>query len=161
MPVIKLETLINASNKIVFDLSRSIDFQSNFVGSNEKAIAGRTTGLIELNETVTWRGKHVGVMQELTSKITDYDRPYFFADEMQKGAFKSLRHEHYFIAKEGGTLMKDVFIFTSPFGLLGKLANTLFLTSYMTGFLKRRNNRIKEYAENGKWRNILPKSEGS
>lgn len=90
MPIIKLETSINANRNIVFDLSRSIDLQSTFVtGSNEKAVAGRTSGLINLDETVTYRGNHLGVWQNLTSRITDLDRPHFFADEMEKGAFKS------------------------------------------------------------------------
>jgi len=157
MPIIKLQTSIKANRYIVFDLSRSIDLQSKFVtDSSEKAVAGRTSGLINLGETVTYRGKHLGVKQNLTSKITEFDRPHLFVDEMQKGAFKSLRHEHHFIETEEGTMMKDIFIFESPLGILGKLANTLFLKSYMTNFLKNRNKVIKEFAESGRWKDILP-----
>ena len=159
MPIIKLQTPIKANRNIVFDLSRSIDLQSKFVtGSNEKAVAGRMSGLIGIGETVTYRGKHLGVWQYLTSKITDFNRPHFFADEMKKGAFKSLRHEHYFIATEEGTMMKDVFDFQSPLGILGKLANTLFLKSYMTNFLKNRNKTIKEFAESGRWKELFPEN---
>lgn len=155
MPIIKLQTSIKANRYIVFDLSRSIDLQSKFVtDSSEKAVAGRTSGLINLGETVTYRGKHLGVKQNLTSKITEFDRPHLFVDEMQKGAFKSLRHEHHFIETEEGTMMKDIFIFESPLGILGKLANTLFLKSYMTNFLKNRNKVIKEFAESGRWKDI-------
>jgi len=161
MPVITLETPIKANPFLVFDLSRSIDLQSKYVtGSDEKAVAGRTSGLINLGETVTYSGKHFGVRQQLTSKVTEFDRPHFFADEMQKGAFKSLRHEHHFIATEEGTLMKDVFDFESPLGILGKLANTLFLKSYMTNFLKNRNKVIKEFAETGRWREVLQENGG-
>ena len=92
MPIIKLQTLIQANRNIVFDLPRSIDLQSTFVtGSNEKAVAGRTSGLIRWGETVTYRGKHLGVWQNLTSRITDFDRPHlphFFADEMEKVLLK-------------------------------------------------------------------------
>jgi len=161
MPVIKLETYIKANRYIVFDLSRSIDLQSKYVtGSSEKAVAGRTSGLVQLGETVTYRGKHLGVKQNLTSKLTDFDRPHFFADEMQKGAFKSMRHEHHFIETKEGTLMKDVFHFESPLGILGKIANTLFLKSYMTNFLKNRNKVIKEFAETGRWKEVLPENDG-
>lgn len=157
MPVIKLKTLIRANKYIVFDLARSIDLQSRYVtDSSEKAVAGRTSGLIELGETVTYRGKHLGVTQSLTSKITEFDRPHLFVDEMQKGAFRSLRHEHHFAETTEGTIMKDLFIFESPLGILGKLANTLFLKSYMTNFLKNRNKVIKEFAETNRWRQILP-----
>ncbi|MDT0645890.1 SRPBCC family protein [Zunongwangia sp. F260] len=159
MPVIRLETHIKANRKIVFDLSRSIDFQSEAVkSSNERAVAGKTSGLIGLNETVTWHGKHLGVRQHLTTRMTDFDLPNFFADEMEKGAFKSIRHEHYFSTTEEGTLMKDVFKFRAPLGILGWLANKLFLKSYMTNFLKGRNRFLKEYAESGRWREVLPEN---
>lgn len=148
MPVIELETYIKASQQIVFDLSRSIDFQSKAVkSSNERAVGGRTSGLIGPGETVTWYGKHLGVWQHLTTQITDFDPPHFFADEMIKGAFKSMRHEHYFSTSEDGTIMKDVFRFESPLGILGRIANKLFLKAYMTRFLKARNRYLKEYAE--------------
>lgn len=159
MPAIILQTPINANKYIVFDLSRSIDLQSQYVtSSNEKAVAGRTGGLIGLNENVTWRGKHLGVWQHLTSKVTEFDRPHLFVDEMQKGAFKSLRHEHHFIATEKGTLMKDVFIFQAPLGILGKLASDLFLKSYMANFLKNRNRSIKDFAESRRWKEVLPEN---
>lgn len=157
MPVIRLETFIKARQEIVFDLARSIDFQSEVVtSSDEKAVAGRTSGLIGLNETVTYRGRHLGVVQSLTTKVTDFDPPHFFADEMIKGAFKSFRHEHYFTASNEGTIMRDVFKFEAPLGVLGLLANKLFLQAYMTNFLKGRNRTLKEYAESGKWREVLP-----
>ncbi|HKL36345.1 MAG TPA: SRPBCC family protein [Salegentibacter sp.] len=157
MPVINLATKIKANRNIVFDLSRSIDFQSEINrSSDERAVAGKTSGLIGLNESVTWRGKHFGIKQHLTSKVVEYDRPHFFADEMLKGAMKSFRHEHHFIHTEEGTLMRDVFSFEAPMGILGKLANKLFLKAYMTNFLEGRNKVLKEYAETGKWREILP-----
>lgn len=157
MPIIKLETPIKANNYIVFDLSRSIDFQSEINrSSDERAVAGKTSGLISLDESVTWRGKHFGIQQELTSKVVEFDRPHFFADEMIKGAMKSFRHEHHFIETEEGTLMKDVFKFQAPLGILGKLANKLFLEAYMIKFLKGRNKILKEYAESEKWREVLP-----
>jgi ligand-binding SRPBCC domain-containing protein len=160
MPVINLQTHIKANRKLVFDLARSIDLQSKYVTtSDEKAVAGRTSGLISLGETVTYKGKHLGISQQLTSKVTEFDRPHLFVDEMQKGAFKSLRHEHHFIATEEGTIMRDVFNFQSPLGILGNLANTLFLKSYMTRFLENRNKVIKDFAESERWREVLPENE--
>lgn len=55
MPVITLDTYIQASREVVFDLSRDIDLhQISTRHTNEKAIAGKTSGLIGLGETVTW-----------------------------------------------------------------------------------------------------------
>jgi ligand-binding SRPBCC domain-containing protein len=105
------------------------------------------SGLIELGETVTWRAKHFGVWQNLTSKITEFNYPNSFTDELIQGAFKSLHHQHLFRAVNGATEMKDIFKFESPLGVIGKLVNPLFLTQYMTSLLERRNLVIKKAAE--------------
>lgn len=157
MPIIELETLIN-SNKIevVFDLIRSIDLHKiSTAKSKEEAIAGKVSGLISLGETVTWKAKHLGFTQELTSIITDFKKPTFFVDEMQKGVFKSFRHEHYLELKDGKVMVKDVFKYQSPLGVLGKIADFLFLKKYMKNFLLERNLVIKEYAESDKWSAII------
>ena len=156
MSTIYLETKINAPIERVFDLSRSIDLHKlSTHQTDEEAIAGVTSGLIGLNESVTWRARHFGITQKLTSKVTDYKFPIFFADEMQKGAFKGFRHEHYLESKDGKVIVKDIFDYKSPFGFLGKVADYLFLKSYMKNFLRERNMVIKEYAESGKWKEVL------
>jgi ligand-binding SRPBCC domain-containing protein len=145
---IQLITFINAPIEKVFDLSRSIDLHMESTKqTGEKAIAGTTSGLIGLGQTVTWRAKHFGIWQTLTSKITEYDRPNLFVDEMVSGAFKSIRHEHHFTALVDQTIMEDIFEFESPLGTVGSLFNKLILTRYMTTLLKKRNTVIKEIAE--------------
>ena len=156
MPVIELRTEIKADQEIVFDLARSIDLHKiSTEQSNERAIAGRTEGLIGLGETVTWRAKHFGVYQNLTSKVTEYDQPNYFVDEMVSGAFKRFRHEHRFSELDDRTLMTDLFDYTSPFGFLGKLADKLILKEYLTKLLTTRNRIIKNFAESGQWKRIL------
>ncbi|SFD13485.1 SRPBCC family protein [Algibacter pectinivorans] len=157
MPRIEIKTEIEAPKEIVFDLSRSIDLHKiSTKQTHEKAIAGTIGGLIGLHESVTWRAKHLGVYQSLTSKITEFNRPDVFVDEMQKGAFKSFRHEHHFNAlNNGGTLMIDVFDYESPYGVFGKLADYLFLKRYMTNLLVERNRIVKEFAESEKWKAVL------
>lgn len=158
MPRIELTTVIKCDAAVVFDLSRSIDLHKiSTKHTNEEAIAGRISGLIELGETVTWRAKHFGVYQKLTSVITEFNRPHLFVDEMVNGAFKSFRHEHWFSFSEslGETTMKDVFEYRSPFGLLGRLADLLFLKKYMIGLLEIRNRTIKEFAETERWKEVL------
>jgi ligand-binding SRPBCC domain-containing protein len=149
MPTIISLTEINAPIEKVFDLSRSIDLHMESTKqTGEQAIAGRTSGLIELGETVTWRAKHFGIWQNLTSKITEFNYPSFFVDEMVSGAFKSFKHEHHFSEADGHTIMKDVFVFESPFGALGRLFNWLILNRYMANLLTKRNQVIKDVAEN-------------
>lgn len=110
MPRIEIQTEIKADKQIVFDLSRSIDLHKiSTKHTNEEAIAGKTSGLIALNESVTWKAKHFGVTQILTSKITEFESPHYFADEMVHGAFKRFKHEHHFVDSQNGTLMTDFF----------------------------------------------------
>jgi ligand-binding SRPBCC domain-containing protein len=145
---IELTTIINAPIERCFDLSRSIDIHMESTKhTGETAIAGRTSGLIEMGETVTWRAKHFGIWQNLTSKITQFDRPKSFTDEMVSGSFKSFKHQHIFHSGDGKTIMQDIFEFESPFGVFGRLANFLFLRKYMENLLIKRNQVIKEASE--------------
>jgi ligand-binding SRPBCC domain-containing protein len=148
MPKIILETIIDAPREVIFDLARSIDFHKESTKhTKEDAIAGKTSGLLELNESVTWRAKHFGIWLELESKITEFDSPNYFVDEMVKGNFKSFKHEHIFEIKGGKTVMIDIFDYKSPLGFLGKLADMFFLKKYMTKFLSTRNTILKDYIE--------------
>lgn len=156
MPRIELRTEIKADREIVFDLSRSIDLHKISTGkTNETAIDGVTSGLIGLNESVTWRAKHFGIYQKLTSKITEFDRPNYFADEMVSGAFNRFKHQHHFAELNNGTLMTDIFEYRSPFGVLGRLADKIFLNKYMSDLLAERNRIVKQFAESDQWIEIL------
>ncbi|WP_044397693.1 SRPBCC family protein [Lacinutrix sp. Hel_I_90] len=148
MPLIEIKTILNADIQTCFDLSRDIDFhKASLVHSKEKAVAGKTSGLIGLNEWVTWEAFHFGIKQQLTSKIIAFDAPKYFVDEMVSGAFKSFKHEHIFKQENNQTIMTDRFQFESPFGIFGKLANRLFLKQYMINLLKTRNQFLKEQIE--------------
>ena len=156
MPLIYLETKINSSIEICFDLSRSIDLhQISTAKSNEKAIKGKTSGLINFGETVTWQAIHFGIKQKLTSKITQFQSPLYFRDEQVKGAFKYFVHDHNFEQRSSDVLMIDRFEFQSPYSFVGTIFNNIVLLKYMTKLLKERNRIIKEYAETEKWKLIL------
>jgi ligand-binding SRPBCC domain-containing protein len=158
MPAIYLETQIKSTVEVCFDLSRNIDFhQISTAETNEKAIAGRTKGLIEAGEFVTWQAKHFGITQKLTSKITAFNKPFYFRDEQQKGAFKYIIHDHYFESHNEYVLIKDIFNFQSPFGLIGNLVDKIVLTNYLRNILLKRNMVIKKYAETEKWKSFLNK----
>jgi len=156
MPTIHLTTFIEAPIERVFDLSRSITLHAKSMEhTKEKAIAGVISGLINLNETVTWQAKHFYKTRILQSKITAMTPYTFFCDEMVKGDFKSIKHEHHFKPITNGTIMIDLFSFETPYGVLGKIVNTLFLKSYLQKLLEGRNKIIKDYAETSKWKHVL------
>ena len=148
MPVIVLRTRVAAPPSRCFDLARDVELhQRSTAASRERAVAGVTSGLLGLGDEVTWEATHFGIRQRLTSRISEFDPPHRFVDEMVRGAFARFRHEHQFLAVEGGTEMVDIFDYTSPLGPLGRLADGLFLRRYMTTLLRERNAYLKRTAE--------------
>jgi ligand-binding SRPBCC domain-containing protein len=162
--VVTLEELtpIHAPIARCFDLARSVEVHlAGNVHWGEKAIAtaGVTSGLIGLGERVTWRARHFGVWWKLTSQITAMDRPVFFEDAMIRGAFRWMKHEHFFRSvSPDETEMRDVFRFAAPLGILGRLAEFAVLRRYMQALLGERNAVIREIAESPAWRKYVPAS---
>ena len=156
MPTIHLTTFIAAPAERIFDLSRSIDLhKKSMAHTQETAVGGTTLGLIENNDTVTWKAKHLGKMRLLKIRIASMNKPLSFTDEMVSGDFRSMRHEHHFKTVENGTLLIDLFDFEAPYGNLGKLFSKLYLTKYLRHLLEQRNSVIRDYAESDKWKFIL------
>ena len=150
MTRIELETRIQADPAVCFDLSRDIDLHTRSLGhTGERAIAGKTTGLIGLDEEVTWEGRHFGLMLRHTSRITVFDPPRHFRDEMARGHFKSFCHDHFFDAIGTETSMRDVLEFESPAGFVGRIVDALILRNHLRELLRTRNAVIKSAAESG------------
>jgi ligand-binding SRPBCC domain-containing protein len=159
LKTIKLYTEINASPEICFDLSRSVEIHLiSTAETNERVVAGRNAGLCEKGDSITWRARHLGIMQNLTVNISELNYPTHFQDKMVKGAFGFFTHDHYFEHYNSTTLMKDVFRFAAPLGPLGWLAESLFLEKYMRDLLVKRNDVIKSIAESDQWREVLQRN---
>jgi ligand-binding SRPBCC domain-containing protein len=156
MPTIHLTTFIAAPPKIVFDLSRHIGIHKESMSDfKEEAVAGTRFGLIEKEETVTWKARHLFRNRLLRVKITEMKKDEMFTDEQVQGDFRSMKHEHHFKPCENGTLLIDLFHFESKWGMFGKWLNGLFLTRYMKKLLELRNRTIKEYAESERWKKLF------
>ncbi len=149
MELIQLETRIAAPAERCFLLSLNIDLhKQSTVQTSEEAIAGVTSGIIGPGERVTWRGRHFGLMLTHETLISQYDRPNHFQDIMLRGMFRSFEHDHFFDTLEDGTtLMRDELRFAAPLGPLGRIADVLFLQSYLSRFLAQRNDLIRTIAE--------------
>lgn len=156
LTTIELESRLSVPIEVAFDLARSVDAHLlSAAETGEEVVAGKTTGLLELGDEITWRARHLGVRQELTSRITAFDRPRWFRDSMVRGAFARFDHDHVFEPASGGTRMVDRFDFTSPLGPIGRLVDLVFLGGYMRRFLDRRNRHLGELADSGQWRDLL------
>jgi ligand-binding SRPBCC domain-containing protein len=148
MTTIHLVTELEADIYTCFDVARDIDIHKQSTKqTTEIAVAGRTSGLCELGDTITWEATHFGIRQQLTVEITRFNRPYFFEDKMLEGAFKSMQHAHHFEEKDGKTIMTDKFEYEVPHSIAGKIFNTIILKRYMTFFLMTRNQFIKSTVE--------------
>lgn len=145
MITVTTEIQIEAPIEQCFDAARDIGLHTQTVWphTREQAIAGTTSGMIGAGEFVTFQATHFLVKQKLTSQITQYNRPYLFVDEMVKGAFKSLKHEHIYEDFHGKTIMKDRLTFEAPFGFVGWMAERIILKQYMKRFLEYRNKQLK------------------
>ena len=156
MPFIHLTTFIAAPQERVFDLSRSVNLhKASMKDHDEKIVDGIMSGLMKLDDSVTWTAKHFFKQRRLKMKITKFQPPEFFVDEQEQGDFKMMKHEHFFKSIQNGTIMIDQFHFETSHGLFGKLVNNLYLERYMTQLLKERNKMIKEIAEGHLWKQYL------
>jgi len=155
-------TLIDAPIDRVFDLSRSVEVHllAN-VHSQEQALAigGVTNGLVGLNQQVTWRAKHFGFWQTLTSKATIVEPPYRYQVTMVDGIFRSMQADHLFRSLPSGTTeLRDNFAIAAPLPMLGPIAELLFLRRYMLRLNRERNAVIKQVAESDDWQRYLTAS---
>lgn len=152
MPIIKHEISIHAPIQVCFDVARTVEVHAGkTLLTKQIAIGGITFGLMERGDFVTWETTHFGMKQKLTSQIIEMVKPYRFTDAMVHGAFHSFTHTHEFIERDTETIMKDTFLYKSPFGILGKVANRLFLENYMSHFIARHAQKVKKVAEATKY----------
>ena len=150
MPTIRIETIIAAPAEVCFDLARDTNIHQQSVAQTaERVVMAPAHERMELGDVVTWEATHFGIRQRLTARITHYDAPNCFVDEMVRGVFHSFVHTHEFIPAADGTRMIDTFAYTAPLGRFGKLADALFLTRYMRKLLAGRCEHLKAVAESG------------
>ena len=156
MPTIHLTTFIAAPVERVFDLSRNISLHKiSMQQTGEVAIAGITSGLINIDDTVTWKAKHFFKTRFFTSRIIEMKPFEKFTDKMIRGDFVSFQHEHFFKPAANGTIIIDIVSFETPYGFLGKVVNKFFLASYIEKLIIKRNEVIRQYATTDKWKAVL------
>ncbi len=136
--MVRLEelTVIQAPIERCFDLARSVEVHlagNEHCGETAVALAGVTSGLIGMTERVTWRAKHFGVWQTLTSEITAMESPSYFQDTMIQGAFRFMKHDHFFRSLPSGqTEMKDIFLLHERNIVIKQIAESSDWTRYLS-----------------------------
>jgi ligand-binding SRPBCC domain-containing protein len=138
---ISIDTRIDAPPDVCFDLARDvlIHAESSAFSGERLVEPGRTSGLLEAGDLVTFEGRHFRIRQRFTTRITRLERPHLFVDEMQRGAFRSLRHIHEFHADGRGTLMRDILEWRAWFGWL--------VRRHMEWFVRTKQQNLKRIIE--------------
>ncbi|HEX6812298.1 MAG TPA: SRPBCC family protein [Planctomycetota bacterium] len=145
---IEVVTIVRAPRGVCFDLARSVDAHvRSFAHTGERAVAGRTSGLLQLGDEVTWRARHLGLVHRHRARITAFDRPAHFRDTMVAGRFRSFEHDHWFTTVDGATHVRDVLEFRSPAGWLGRLVDRCVLAGHLRRLLQQRAAVLRDEAE--------------
>lgn len=158
MPKIHLTTFIAAPSEVVFDLSRHITvYKESMAPYKMEAVAGTRFGLIEKDDTVTWRSHQFFKERLQRIKYVEVKRADVITEVQMQGDLTSFRQEHHFKSIDNGMLLIDLLDFEMPYGQLGRWFNSLYFTRYMESLLQRRNDTIKRFAETDRWKKILIK----
>jgi ligand-binding SRPBCC domain-containing protein len=146
---VEVVTVIRASPATVFDLELDADVHAaSMAGSGERAVTSTGTAALGLGDEVTFTARHLGRTWQLTSRITEFERPHRFVDEQVRGPFRRMRHEHRFEAlADGSTRMTDRMAFGAPLGSVGSVVARVVLGPYLRRLLEQRAEHIRHLAE--------------
>ena len=74
----------------------------------------------------------LGIKMRWCTQITQVVENKYFIDEQRFGPYNLWHHQHLFKEVEGGVEMTDIVHYGIPFGILGQIANTLFVKKQLT-----------------------------
>ena len=86
----------------------------------------------------------LGIKLNWVTEITHVREKLFFVDEQRRGPYSIWHHEHHFREVEGGVEMHDILHYQVPLGILGTLADHLFVKNKVLGIFSFREKRIRE-----------------
>ena len=84
----------------------------------------------------------MGIKMTWVTEITHVEGNAYFVDEQRIGPYSMWHHEHKIEAVEGGVLMSDIVSYAPPLGILGKLANSLFIRKQLKQIFDFREKAI-------------------
>jgi ligand-binding SRPBCC domain-containing protein len=76
------------------------------------------------------------------TEITHVVPNKFFVDEQRMGPYKLWHHQHHIEPSEKGTLMTDIVSYIPPFGILGDLANAIFIQKQLLSIFEYRKKAM-------------------
>ena len=84
-----------------------------------------------------------GISTTWVTEITHVKAKEYFVDEQRVGPYSMWHHEHFIEAIEGGVRMKDIISYNPPFGVFGRIANSLFIRKKLEGIFEYRTQALE------------------
>jgi ligand-binding SRPBCC domain-containing protein len=79
------------------------------------------------------------------TEITHVQEPIYFVDEQRFGPYALWHHQHHFKVVPDGVEMTDEVNYAIPLGILGRIANWLFVEREVNAIFDHRFSILKEY----------------
>ena len=96
---------------------------------------------------VVFRARHGGRWRRLEAEIVEWNPPASFVSRQVRGPFRTWTHRHAFRPFQRGTLLTDQIEYRLPYGLLGRIADRLWIGKHLDRFFAYRQNAAKIFLE--------------
>jgi len=78
------------------------------------------------------------------TEITHVMPGKLFVDEQRRGPYRLWHHQHHFEERDGGVLMRDIVHYQLPLGILGEVANLLFVKRQLNTIFDFRRKMVAD-----------------
>ncbi|TWJ04315.1 ligand-binding SRPBCC domain-containing protein [Mucilaginibacter frigoritolerans] len=86
----------------------------------------------------------LGIKMNWMTEITHVKEGEYFVDEQRFGPYALWHHQHHFKSITGGMLMNDILNYAIPYGIIGRIANTILVENQIKKIFSYREKAIKE-----------------
>ena len=86
----------------------------------------------------------LGIKMTWVTEITHVEHEKFFVDEQRVGPYSMWHHQHHIQEIPGGILMEDIIDYQPPMGLLGDIANSLFIARQLDEIFTYRKKAVEK-----------------
>lgn len=105
-------------------------------GADRKMFSGQ---IIQYNVT-----PFPGFTTRWVTEITHVEEGNYFVDEQRFGPYTLWHHKHFINVTPDGVEMEDIIDYKAPFGILGQLANALFIKKQLKQVFQYREDKLIE-----------------
>lgn len=86
----------------------------------------------------------LGIKLNWMTEITQVKELTYFIDEQRFGPYQFWHHQHHFKEIPGGVEMTDILTYGLPLGILGTMANSIFVASKLRQIFEFRKKKVVE-----------------